>query len=116
MSLDALRESLPEYAKDLSLNLSSLASETTLNDQQKWGCFVACAYAVGSAPVSHTPSATTRICARLSFRCCTKAKRSRIANWGNRSASNSGGWRIRKPCAATCATTAARPTRGAALT
>lgn len=51
MSLDALRESLPEYAKDLSLNLSSLAGETTLNDQQKWGCFVACAYAVGSAPV-----------------------------------------------------------------
>ena len=51
MSLDALRESLPEYAKDLSLNLSSLAGETTLNDQQKWGCFVACAYAVGSGPV-----------------------------------------------------------------
>jgi alkyl hydroperoxide reductase subunit D len=51
MSLDALRESLPDYAKDLSLNLSSLAGETTLNDQQKWGCFVACAYAVGSAPV-----------------------------------------------------------------
>lgn len=51
MSLDALRESLPEYAKDLSLNLSSLAGETILTDQQKWGCFVACAYAVGSAPV-----------------------------------------------------------------
>ena len=47
MSLDALRESLPDYAKDLSLNLSSLAGETVLNDQQKWGCFVACAYAVG---------------------------------------------------------------------
>ena len=26
MSLDALRESLPAYAKDLSLNLSSLAA------------------------------------------------------------------------------------------
>jgi len=35
MSLDALRESLPSYAKDLSLNLSSLANETVLNDQQK---------------------------------------------------------------------------------
>ncbi len=51
MSLDALRETLPAYAKDLSLNLSSLASETALSEQQKWGCFVAAAYAVGSGPV-----------------------------------------------------------------
>jgi len=47
MSLDALRESLPAYAKDLSLNLSSLANETVLSDTQKWGAFVASAYAVG---------------------------------------------------------------------
>jgi alkyl hydroperoxide reductase subunit D len=47
MSLDALRETLPDYAKDLSLNLGSLAGETVLNDQQKWGCFVASAHAVG---------------------------------------------------------------------
>ena len=47
MSLDALRAALPAYAKDLSLNLSSLGSETVLNDQQKWGCFLASAYAVG---------------------------------------------------------------------
>jgi alkyl hydroperoxide reductase subunit D len=47
MSLDALRESLPAYAKDISLNLSSLASETVLSDQQKWGAFLASAHAVG---------------------------------------------------------------------
>ena len=47
MSLEALRESLPAYAKDLSLNLSSLAAETVLTDQQKWGCFVASAHALG---------------------------------------------------------------------
>ena len=47
MSLDALRDALPAYAKDLSLNLSSLASETTLSDQQKWGTFLASAYATG---------------------------------------------------------------------
>ncbi|MDB5423341.1 MAG: alkyl hydroperoxide reductase [Phenylobacterium sp.] len=47
MSLDALRETLPAYAKDLSLNLSSLAAETLLTDQQKWGAFVASAHAVG---------------------------------------------------------------------
>jgi alkyl hydroperoxide reductase subunit D len=47
MSLDALREAMPAYAKDISLNLSTLAGETTLNDQQKWGTFLASAYAVG---------------------------------------------------------------------
>ncbi len=47
MSLDALRDALPAYAKDISLNLSTLAGETTLNDQQKWGTFLASAYAVG---------------------------------------------------------------------
>ena len=51
MSLDALRESLPAYAKDLSLNLSTLAGETLLSDQQKWGCFVASAHAVGAPAV-----------------------------------------------------------------
>jgi hypothetical protein len=51
MSIDALREQLPAYAKDISLNLSSLAGETILNDQQKWGCFVAAAYAVGQPDV-----------------------------------------------------------------
>jgi alkyl hydroperoxide reductase subunit D len=51
MSLDALRETLPGYAKDLSLNLSSLAGDTSLTDQQKWGCFVASAHAIGVAPV-----------------------------------------------------------------
>ena len=34
MSLESLRGLLPDYAKDLKLNLSSLASETTLTQQQ----------------------------------------------------------------------------------
>jgi alkyl hydroperoxide reductase subunit D len=51
MSLDTLREQLPAYAKDLSLNLSSLANETILTDQQKWGAFVASAHAVGQREV-----------------------------------------------------------------
>ena len=51
MSLDALREALPAYAKDLSLNLSSLAGETLLTDQQKWGAFVASAHALGEPAV-----------------------------------------------------------------
>jgi alkyl hydroperoxide reductase subunit D len=47
MSLDALRAELPAYAKDIALNLGSLAGETTLTDQQKWGAFVAAAQATG---------------------------------------------------------------------
>jgi lipoyl-dependent peroxiredoxin subunit D len=45
MSLEALRESLPDYAKDLKLNLSALLSETVLNDTQKAGAFISCAMA-----------------------------------------------------------------------
>jgi alkyl hydroperoxide reductase subunit D len=51
MSLDALRETLPAYAKDLALNLGSLAGETLLTDQQKWGAFVASAHAVATPKV-----------------------------------------------------------------
>ena len=51
MSLDTLRDALPAYAKDLSLNLSSLAAETVLTDQQKWGTFLAAAHAVGQPDV-----------------------------------------------------------------
>jgi len=51
MSLDALRERLPAYAKDISLNLSSLAAETVLSDQQKWGAFLASAHAIGQPDV-----------------------------------------------------------------
>ncbi len=51
MSVDALHSALPDYAKDLSLNLSALMKETVLNEQQKWGAFIACAYAVGTGKV-----------------------------------------------------------------
>lgn len=49
MSLDTLRDSLPAYAKDISLNISSLMSDQTLNDQQKWGTFLSCAHMLGNA-------------------------------------------------------------------
>ena len=60
MSLDALRETLPSYAKDLSLNLSSLAAETVLSDQQKWGTFLASAHAVGQPAVVKAIEAAAR--------------------------------------------------------
>jgi len=60
MSLDTLRERLPPYAKDLSLNLSSLTNETTLSDQQKWGAFLASAHAVGQPEVIAAAEASAR--------------------------------------------------------
>lgn len=45
MSIDALKARIPEFAKDVRLNLSSMASDETLNDQQKYGLFIACAIA-----------------------------------------------------------------------
>jgi len=45
MTIEALKDSLPDYAKDLKLNLSSLAGETLLTEQQRAGTFIACALA-----------------------------------------------------------------------
>ena len=73
MSIDTVRDALPAYAKDLSLNLSSLSSETLLSDQQKWGAFVASAHAVGQPTVVKGLEAAARA-AGLSEEALTAAK------------------------------------------
>ncbi|MCX2561756.1 carboxymuconolactone decarboxylase family protein [Acetobacter farinalis] len=45
MSIDALKDRIPDYAKDLRLNLGSLANDVTLTPQQLAGTFVASAIA-----------------------------------------------------------------------
>ena len=45
MTLDELRDRLPEYAKDLKLNLSSALRQTELTPRQTWGTALACAAA-----------------------------------------------------------------------
>jgi alkyl hydroperoxide reductase subunit D len=46
MSLDALMETIPSYAKDLKLNFSSVVrQQTDLSEQQLWGTAVACTMA-----------------------------------------------------------------------
>jgi alkyl hydroperoxide reductase subunit D len=45
MTIEALKDALPDYAKDLKLNLSSLAQESLLTEQQRAGAFVATALA-----------------------------------------------------------------------
>ena len=59
MSIDNLKSRLPDYAKDLKLNLSSLARETELDDQKKWGTFLASAVAVGQKDVIEAITAET---------------------------------------------------------
>lgn len=46
MGVDALRETLPEYAKDISLNLSSVMMQVELSEVQAWGTALACAIIV----------------------------------------------------------------------
>jgi len=48
MSIDALKNLLPDYAKDLKLNLSSLFTDDTLGSQQRAGTFLASALAAGN--------------------------------------------------------------------
>ncbi len=72
MSIDALRDQIPDYAKDIRLNLGSLSTETVLSDQQKWGCFLASALAGGNADVIKAVAAETE--GKLSPEAATAAK------------------------------------------
>ncbi|UDF03380.1 carboxymuconolactone decarboxylase family protein [Asticcacaulis sp. AND118] len=51
MALDVLADMLPPYARDMAQNLRIVADEVVLNDAQKWGAFLACAYACGETTV-----------------------------------------------------------------
>lgn len=51
MSIEILKSRLPDYAKDLRLNLSSLAAEASLTEQQRAGAFIASAIASRNADV-----------------------------------------------------------------
>lgn len=43
--LDTLKESIPDYAKDIKLNLDSVIKQSTLDAEQTKGCALACAFA-----------------------------------------------------------------------
>ena len=72
MSIETLRSALPDYAKDLKLNLGSLMNETILSDQQKYGCLLACAHAIGQPEVVR--AADAEVGERLSNEARTAAK------------------------------------------
>jgi alkyl hydroperoxide reductase subunit D len=51
MSLKQFADTLPDYAKDLRLNLGSLLNDQTLGDQRKYGLLLACAHGTGYRPI-----------------------------------------------------------------
>jgi lipoyl-dependent peroxiredoxin subunit D len=51
MSVENLKAALPEYTKDLKLNLGSITRSTVLNDEQLWGTLLASAAATRNAQV-----------------------------------------------------------------
>ena len=54
MSLENLKIALPDYAKDIRLNLGSLATDPSLSDEQRAGTFVASAIASRNPAVTET--------------------------------------------------------------
>ncbi|MCP8890873.1 carboxymuconolactone decarboxylase family protein [Sphingomonas faeni] len=51
MSLKEFAGTLPEYAKDIRLNVGSLLNETHLSDQRKYGLLLTCAHGSGYKPL-----------------------------------------------------------------
>ncbi|MBB5869531.1 alkyl hydroperoxide reductase subunit D [Allocatelliglobosispora scoriae] len=51
MGIDALMAALPDYAKDIRLNLGSVIDDSLLTEQQLWGTLLASAIAARSAVV-----------------------------------------------------------------
>jgi alkyl hydroperoxide reductase subunit D len=64
MGVDAVKDMLPDYARDLKLNLSGLANASPLSDQQLWGAVAA--VAVASAPSPAVAELTSESRAHLS--------------------------------------------------
>jgi alkyl hydroperoxide reductase subunit D len=51
MALKEFAGALPDFAKDVRLNVGSLLNETVLNDQRKYGTLLACAHGSGYKPL-----------------------------------------------------------------
>jgi alkyl hydroperoxide reductase subunit D len=72
MTIEALKERLPEYAKDIKLNLGTLVTEPSLTTQQRAGTFIASALASRNAEV--TRAIVTEFAPQLSPEALNAAK------------------------------------------
>lgn len=60
MSIEALKERIPEFAKDVRLNLSAVVNEDKLGETTKWGLLLACAISTRNAQVRDAIAAEAR--------------------------------------------------------
>ncbi|WP_374307003.1 carboxymuconolactone decarboxylase family protein [Methylocella sp.] len=52
MSIEALKAQIPDFAKDVRLNLGAIANDESLGEQTKYGLLLACAIATRNAEVA----------------------------------------------------------------
>ena len=62
-ALEGLRESIPEPARDLRLNLQAVLAESSLSGEQRWGVAAACAIASRNARLREAVLADARAAA-----------------------------------------------------
>ena len=74
MSLKSFVEDLPDFAKDLRLNLGSLLNDQTLPDQQKYGLILACAHGTGYRPIVAAAEAEVEVEGRVSAEAANAAR------------------------------------------
>ncbi|HEX8912710.1 MAG TPA: carboxymuconolactone decarboxylase family protein [Humisphaera sp.] len=59
-ALEALRQTFPDYAKDIKLNLPAVLTDSSLSTDQRWGVAVASAIACNSAALKEATLADAR--------------------------------------------------------
>lgn len=72
MSLKEFAGTLPDFAKDIRLNVGSLLNEQGLSDQRKYGLLLACAHGSGYKPL--VDAAEAEIDGKLSSEAATAAR------------------------------------------
>jgi len=59
-ALESLRQTFPDYAKDIKLNLQGVLSDSTLNVDQRWGVAIASAISSGNDALREATIADAR--------------------------------------------------------
>jgi len=72
MSLKTFAEGLPDFAKDIRLNVGSLVNDQTLGDQRKYGLILACAHGTGYKPI--VDAAEAEVAGKLSDEAANAAR------------------------------------------
>ena len=60
MSLKQFADTLPDYARDIRLNVDAVLADPNLNDQRKYGLLLACAHGSGYRPIVEAAEAEAK--------------------------------------------------------